>query len=319
MRASLRARPDVGCCRINGDFNLRVLAMNFWLPLILFLAGATPVFAQLQLPGAMSGPDSGAPAVTSAPKPKPKPVVKIPTEDSVVDRELYLNGRYGRLEFGRAGKDINLRKLKLGGDLISRPGEKCEVDVVSGEPLTLTNEARPNGVPRYAVEAPACPFAFDVLDGAVLVARDAPVCEFKAADCRVNVGGLWGPSPNSFAPPRVKEFERGRTQAEQAMRDGFRSLLAAQKDKEEIRKVAGEQAGFSAEREMMCRDYAREDTHGFCGLRVTEARAASLRARLGKGADAAMAPKPKKKPKPKPKPVEGGAPMTLGPGMGGTF
>lgn len=314
-------RADVGCSRINDDFDLRVLAMKFWLPLILFFTGAAPAFAQLQLPGAMTGPDSGAPAVTAAPKPKPKPkpAVKIATEESVVERELYLNGRYGRLEFGRAGKEINLRKLKLGGDLISKPGEKCEVDVVAGEPLTLKSEARLNGAPRYAVEAPACPFAFDVLDGAVLVARDAPVCEFKAADCRVTVGGLWGPSPNSFAPPRIKEFERGRTQAEQAMRDGFRSLLAAQKDKAEIRKVAGEQAGFSAEREMMCRDYAREDTHGFCGLRVTEARVASLRARLGKGADAAMAPKPKKKPKPKPKPVEGGAPMTLGPGMGGTF
>ncbi len=39
-----------------------------------------------------------------------------------------------------------------------------------------------------------------------------------------------------------------------------------------------EQAGFSSEREVICRNYLGEDIHGFCALRITEARALALQA-----------------------------------------
>lgn len=290
-----------------------VTHMKFWLPLLLILAGIAPASAQLQLPGAFTGADPGPPPTDGLPKAKPRPApVRVPGEESLLERELYLNGRSGRLEFARAGKDLVIRKLKMTGDVLSRPGESCEVDVVSGDPIALKSEGRPNGVIRYSLALPACPFAFDVLDGAALADNGRAACEFKAADCRVDPAGFWGPTPNAFTPARIKDFERARVSAEHAMRDGFRAMLAAAKGKEETRKVAGEQAGFSAEREMICRDYAREETHGFCGLRVTEARAASLGARLGRTVSSEP-PKPKKKPKPRP--VEIAPPAATG----GTF
>ena len=59
----------------------------------------------------------------------------------------------------------------------------------------------------------------------------------------------------------------------------FHALLAsAGKDKEAIKQIASEQAGFSSEREVICRNYLREDIHGFCALRITQARALALQA-----------------------------------------
>ena len=101
---------------------------------------------------------------------------------------------------------------------------------------------------------------------------------------------------------RAKEMEKARPKAETTMRANFKALLSnAGKDKIAIKKIAGEQAGFSSEREMLCRDYANETVNGFCALRITEARAASLAARLAGASGTVHAEvKPKKKPKPKP-------------------
>ena len=41
-----------------------------------------------------------------------------------------------------------------------------------------------------------------------------------------------------------------------------------------------DQNGFAGQRDELCRDYAKESVHGYCALRVTEARAALLRTRL---------------------------------------
>lgn len=61
------------------------------------------------------------------------------------------------------------------------------------------------------------------------------------------------------------------------MRTGFHALLMkAGKDKVAIKKMAGEQAGFSSEREVICRNYLGEEVHGFCALRITQARALAL-------------------------------------------
>ena len=67
--------------------------------------------------------------------------------------------------------------------------------------------------------------------------------------------------------------------------------------------IAREQAGFSAEREMTCRDFQREGQMGFCAARITEARAASLRARLGLNTEPKPAAKPKPRATPKPAPL----------------
>ena len=268
-----------------------------------FGLAAAPALAQLQLPGALGQP---APAGTVAPPPeapkeRPKPpILHAPSEDAVVGRTLLRNGSTGTLVIERAGKDLRVQKLALTGDQISKPNEHCRVEV-SGMPLPLASEGKPAGLSRYKVGLEICPFSFDVLDGAVLVlvSNGGKTCEFKAADCQVDPAGLWGPRASEFGPDRIKEFERERAHAETTVRADFRALLAAAgKDKQQTKAIAAEQAGFSSEREEKCRSYAGEDVHGFCALRVTEARAIALGARLA-GVEE-VKPKP---PKPKPKPA----------------
>ena len=41
-----------------------------------------------------------------------------------------------------------------------------------------------------------------------------------------------------------------------------------------------DQNGFAGQRDELCRDYAKESLHGYCALRVTEARTALLQTRL---------------------------------------
>jgi hypothetical protein len=260
-----------------------------------------PGLAQLQLPGGIGQPapagTTAAPAESPREKPKP-PILRAPSEDAIVGRTLLRNGSTGTLVIERAGKDLRVQKLALTGDQISKPNEHCRVEV-SGTPMSLSSEGTPAGLLRYRLALDICPFSFDVLDGAVLASNGGKTCEFKAADCQVDPAGLWGPRAAEFAPVRIKEFERARTHAEKTIRADFRALLAGTKEKQQIKAIAAEQAGFSSEREEKCRTYAGEDVHGFCALRLTEARAIALGATLG-GIEEV---KPKQ-PKPKRKPVE---------------
>jgi hypothetical protein len=88
------------------------------------------------------------------------------------------------------------------------------------------------------------------------------------------------------------------------MRAQFKVLLhRAGKDRAAVKAIAGEQAAFSSQREMTCRDYARESVHGFCSAQITEARSLAI---LAKFADESLGDTPKKhaaakKPSPHPK------------------
>jgi hypothetical protein len=171
-------------------------------------------------------------------------------------------------------------------------------------PVPVTALGRPAGVPRYRLEAPICPIVFDVLDGAFLVVEPSEPCVVQAAQCRIDPRGLWGPDLATIAA-RAKETERARGAAERAVREGYRTITAKANAVDQ-RGIAREQAGFSGERETICRDYQREAQYGFCTARLTEARAAELRGRLGLD----TTPKPAAKPKPRaPKP----APLPLAP------
>jgi hypothetical protein len=257
---------------------------------ILFQAPAAlliqaPARAQLMLPGALQASPSPAgntgqnPAGTVPGKPKPAGP-KPPSEDTILGRDLSRDGFAGTLTFRRdSGKGIEVTRLSLTGEEISHPGGQCRVDVVADEPIQTKFSGKPKGVSRYDVAIAACPFSFEVLDGAVVVSRVPPTCDFPAADCRVAPAGLWGPPGNSFDSGQVKQFERERGLAESMMRAGFRALLkSAGKDKDAIKKIAGEQAGFSSERDVTCRNYVGEEVHGFCALRITQARALALEA-----------------------------------------
>ncbi|MFV0279971.1 MAG: hypothetical protein ACK5JM_04315 [Rhodoblastus sp.] len=250
-------------------------------------AFAAPAHAQLQLPGAFQP----APAGTVAPAPdaakprkaaprKPAPPPKPPGEESILGRTLMQKGADGLIEFSRAGKDLQLVKLKIAGDLISRFGERCLVDL-SAEPIALTPDEKPLGLARYKVELPACPFSVDILNGAINVVREGGACEFKTADCRVDPTGLWGQPANEIGPKRAKEIERERHRAEQTMRDQFKIWIkSAGKDRALVSRIAREQAAFSSRREEACRSYQRETEHGYCALVFTEGRIAAIAARV---------------------------------------
>ncbi len=255
------------------------------------LGGIGPAQAQMQLPGATNGVAKGAApraaadgssASGEAPYTPPKPVpVKPPGDDTIDAKSLRQNGHRGAMSFALSGTDLTLTKLTLIGDKISKSNETCSVAVALPKPIVVTPAGHPSGATRYNVPIAACPFVVDVLDGAVLVSRPDSTCSFAAADCLVTPGGLWGPSAAEIPPARIKDLERQRVRIEATMRANFRATLKkAGRDRAAIKMIAGEQAAFSSEREVTCRDYDGESVHGFCSTQIAEARALALVAKF---------------------------------------
>ncbi|WP_420103779.1 hypothetical protein [Bosea sp. (in: a-proteobacteria)] len=277
-------------------------------PLALLLTAAAAA-QPLQLPGAQPFAAPGTPqalppssGVPAAPREPAMPAIKAPTEQDILGKALRRNGNHGSATLTKTATGYGL-KLDLDGFQPPNLSEPCAVSF--GEaPVPVTPLGRPAGVPRYRLEASICPIVFDVLDGAFLVVEPREPCVVEAAQCRIDPRGLWGADLAGVAA-QAKAIEKARGTAERAVREGYRTLTARANAVDQ-RGVAREQAGFSGEREMTCRDYQREAQYGFCTARLTEARAAELRARLGLD----TAPKPAAKPKPRPpKP----APMPLTP------
>lgn len=259
--------------------------------------GVQPAGSGLPAPGPAQAPGQGA----AAPAPPRPTAVRMPGEEAVVGRDLKRNGNAGMLRIERAGGGLTARVV-LEGTSVARPGQACQVRIADGQPVPLSARGRPAGSLRYALEASACPLAFDILEESVLVREPEAVCTFQEADCQVEVRGLWGPEPARLLP-QAKAIESARGAADKAVRENYRAMTARAKPAE-TRTVAAEQAAFSSERTMACRDYAREGTLGFCHARFTEARAAELAARLGVTTTAADAPKPRPRPRPPAPPAE---------------
>ena len=267
---------------------------------------AGPAEAQMVLPGAVAPtPEGASQAPAAAPKARPKatsnpdgPVHLAPAQvvpaTALAGRTLALNGGASQITFEPHDKDLDVSRLVLKGELISNPRESCQVQTPS-MPIAVTHVGKPDGVDRIQIAFPACPVAFDVLDGAALVDPAQAVCEFKQADCRVNPVGLWGPVSSELGPDKAKAIEHARAHAEGAVRANYKALIAAAgKDRVAVMGIAREQAQFSSTREETCRDYVGEGRHGFCATKLTEARAALLRVRLGGALEAKAARKQKR-------------------------
>ena len=238
--------------------------------------------------------------MTGEAKPAPPPPVRAPGEDTIVGRELRLNGSAGLITFDRQDKDLRITRLTMPGNQISRPADICRVDV-SGGPFLLKSTPRVDGLLHFQSEIESCPIAVDVLDGAVRVSVTGGLCSFASADCKTTPGGVWGPPGTSIGPAESKNIERLRAAADKNAQAYYKALIATAKDKAQTRQIAAEQAGFSSKREEACRDYAKEDVHGFCASRLTEARAVALRAKLYPNeteGPARKPPPPKRKPAP---------------------
>jgi hypothetical protein len=282
-------------------------------------AAASPAGAQLTLPGASPSPPAGA-AETS---PKPKKAkrsssgktradgksAKAPESaspelgvDSIDGLPLLLNGKAGLLQISGRGQTLQIDKLSLAGEGVSDPSQRCVVNIVGEKPIAATSEGRPDGLDRYDVDVPACPFAFDVVERGVLVPAQITACVFKAADCQTSPSGLWGPDGTTLEGDAAAIGKR-RTEAEDAMARALHAL-EERKDNPEAARLVREQSGFGGERDDICRDYAKESAHGFCAATVTAARAALLDGRLaalsapgaknGENAESAKSEKPAK-------------------------
>ena len=219
---------------------------------------------------------------------------KPPGEELVAGRPLYLNGGASMIELARHDKGLEVKKLTLRGEQSAKPGEACEVNVALTPALAAKLAGQPAGLLRYEVELEACPFSFDILEDAVLVDSPNLTCEFKEAGCMVSAAGLWGPKASAFTPAKAKDTERARTRWEAAVRAAFREAAAAA-DKNEVKLIAREQAGFSSVREEQCRGYAGESAYGFCAARITQARAFALKAKSEKVAEKGKAERDEKK------------------------
>ena len=194
-------------------------------------------------------------------------------------RPLMLNGQSGLLKLSGAGRTLQVDKLSLAGEGVSDPSQKCAVDIVGEKPIEATSVGSPDGLERFEVDVPACPFAFDLLEGAVFVPPQIAACVFKAADCQTSPGGLWGPDGSSLVGDAAK-IAKDRAQAEKAMGRVLQAIDARARTRPEAASLVREQTAFAGQRDDACKDYLKESVHGFCALRLTEARTAFLRARL---------------------------------------
>jgi len=199
--------------------------------------------------------------------------------ESVAGRLLLLNGASGLMQISGDDKTATLDKLELSGETVSDPTQRCVVNIVGEKPILATSVGRPDGLMRFQADIPACPIAFDVLDGAVLVPSQITACVFKAADCRTSPGGLWGPDGASLTGEAAR-IVKERAEVEKAMAKIVRALEDRAKESPEAADLVRDQGGFAGQREEICRDYAKESVHGYCALRVTQARTALLQARL---------------------------------------
>ncbi len=262
------------------------------LALLLVLAASQgPALAQMVLPGAVAptpegatvSPDAGAPMKKPHPKAEGSgiasaPAAKVPAPASLAGQTLSLNGRKSQIGFDIRDKALVVSHLTLSGQRLSNDREACQVEAAV-TPIATTDLGKPNGLFRIRLGFPACPIAFDILDGAVLAVGDPPACDFKEADCHVIPDGLWGPQPGAIGVDTMKAIEHARTLAEASVRTDYKLLVTTTKDRSTIMDYAREQAGFSSAREEICRDYSGEGRHGLCSTRLTEARAAALRAK----------------------------------------
>jgi len=270
--------------------------------------------AQMVLPGAISAPtpagQAGAPPMSSSPAHRGgRPTVngssgdldskaqftaaKPPSVETVLGKTFSLHGSHGALEIEKSGANLRVARLVLTGDKISHPNLACEISMSGAEPLELRPLGASDGVERFELQSSACPLTMDVLSGALRVSSPKGACLFEQADCRVDPTGLWGPAGDGFSEIQVKSIERERSSLEKSTRAHFRILLNKyKKDKAAAQAAVIEQAAFSANRAQTCRDYDREETHGFCALRLTEARDYLLQSRISQASLAKSGDKP---------------------------
>ena len=287
-----RSRLPLSCQRLYSSPMTRRVRCLICALFALALA-ASEARAQLALPGAAPAEPQGAKVAPAKPKHKSsgapateagsggKDAEASPAAGiaSLAGRPLMLNGKSGLLQLSGDDKSVTIDKLQLVGEGVSNSSQRCVIDIVGETPIEAANVGRPDELDRYEAKVPACPISFDVLSGAVLVPTQITACVFKAADCQTAPGGLWGPDGASLVGDAAK-IVKERAAAEKAMGKILHTIEDRAEDNTRAADLVRDQNGFAGQRDELCRDYAKESVHGYCALRVTEARVALLRTRL---------------------------------------
>jgi hypothetical protein len=245
----------------------------------LAVTALAPVGAQpLTLPGAQPPTAASPPNSIRAPQTERPVLIKTPSEEALIGKNLKFQGRSGALALTKAGRNEILLRLTIEGTLKARPDQSCTVPLSGADGVKLSPQGRVQGAMRYEAAFATCPITLDILDDAVLVSTAPEACLIQDSDCAIAPSGLWGPAGTALLSS-AKIIDRERGQADKAVRDNYRFLTqkAAPSD---VRAIVSEQAAFSAEREMFCRTYAGENQHGFCHARFAQKRAAALAARF---------------------------------------
>jgi hypothetical protein len=266
----------------------------------LVLPGAAPAAPEGATTSPAKAKNTGAAAKGAAASAKGMKPGLAPVVASLAGRPLMLNGRSGLLEISGDDKMATIDALKFAGEGVSDSSQSCVVDIVGEKPILATSVGRPDGLERFDADVPACPFSFDILDGAALAPSQITACVFKAADCQTSPGGLWGPDGASLVADAAK-FGKERAEAEKAMAKLVRAIDDRAKDSPDAADLVRDQNGFAGQRDEICRDYAKESVHGYCALRLTEARNALLETRLNEFIAAAAKAASDKASKTKPK------------------
>jgi hypothetical protein len=306
-------------------------AIAFALALSATLLAASPARAQFAMPGSVSPDILAIPETApqtrparrarSAPKPAESPSADVKTaQPTVEDRTLLLNGYQSRLDLERRDGGLVAVKMELVGLATDGSGKSCRIDVTASGPLRATEIARDVGAPRYELPVEGCAMRFAALDGAVVMQAPAAACVFAAQACRVDVAGMWGPTAAAVMR-RARDIEKSRSRSEETVRAYYKALMRRASGRDAVKDVAREQAGFTSERDMACRNYDQETQHGFCHARYTEARAAELAARLRAdgGQPEAVVRFEKPKPRKEKKPQSAPAPAASGPSTPALF
>ena len=143
-----------------------------------------------------------------------------------------------------------------------------------------TSVGRPDGLERFEADVPGLPFAFDVLDGAVLVPAQITACVFKAADCQTSPGGLWGPDATELQKDAATIEEapigRGKGDGQGSARD-----RGARQGQSRRRRISfATRTGLLARGTTPAVATSRKARSAIAPRSLTEARAALLEARL---------------------------------------
>ena len=232
---------------------------------------AAPARAQLALPGAAPAAPAGAP--TAAPKPKKSTggAKDKAAKAGNVRPEVRARRRIDRRSPADAERrngappDLRPRTTRCRSTSSASPARACRTPPSAASSISSAKSrsrrpgaGRPDGLDRYEVDVPACPFAFDVVDGAVLV----PVADHRL---RVQGGRLPDQPERALGAGRRRRSRRTpRRSANAAPRPRTPWLgrctgsKIAPRDNPDAANLVREQSGFTGERDDICRDYVKE-------------------------------------------------------------